>query len=64
MFGVLSQRARCHARERGHPVHCFLASWRTVSHAAAGVYWIARRSLSSGRPSAGPVGGRWRRVFV
>jgi hypothetical protein len=25
---------------------------------ASGEYWIVRRSLSSGRPSAGPVGGR------
>jgi len=25
-------------------------------------FWIASRSLSSGRPSAGPVGSQWRRV--
>jgi len=27
----------------------------------SGDYWIVRWSLSSGRPSAGPVGGRWHR---
>jgi putative endonuclease len=26
--------------------------------AGVGDYWVVRRSLSSGRPKAGPVGGR------
>jgi len=45
----------CGKGRRGWPGQ--VRPWRTLVRASGE---IASRSLSSGRPKAGPVGGRWR----